>query len=148
MSENCSGQGGAKVIVCVTELSSCRRLIRVGKSIAAERGVEVLNIQPSGQQDLLWIEALEEFYSAAREEAVPLSVHYNDMPALAAAAHISRCEATDIVVGIPDPGTTNYFIAILHTLLPNVTIHMADGQGRVHRLQSQPVSERSLSENS
>ena len=127
----------AKVIVCATAQPECRRLIQVGKAMAQAQGVslEILNVQPLMRDNLQWVEHLDKLYEIARDEGAQLSVYYNDFPVAVAATHISRCHATDIITGFPDPGTTNYFISMLHTLLPDVRIHMVDKKGRVHVME-------------
>ncbi len=127
----------AKIIVCATAQPECRRLIQVGKAMAEAEGgeLEILNIQPLMRDNLEWVEHLDQLYEIAREEGAQLSVYYNDFPAAVAAAHISRCHATDIITGFPDPGTTNYFISMLHTLVPDVRINMVDKKGRVHVME-------------
>lgn len=129
----------AKVIVCATAQPECRRLIQIGKAMAEAQGktLEILNIQPLMRNDLQWVEQLDYLYEIAREEGAQLSVYYNDFPVIVAAAHISRCHATDIITGFPDPGTTNYFISMLHTLVPDVRIHMVDKKGRIHTMDTQ-----------
>ena len=129
----------AKVIVCATAQPECRRLIQVGKAMAQAEGglLEILNIQPLMRDDLQWVEQLDQLYDIAREEGAQLSVYYNDCPAAIAATHISRCHATDIVTGFPDLGTTNYFISMLHTLVPDVRIHMVDKKGHIHIMETQ-----------
>ena len=127
----------AKIIVCATAQPECRRLIQVGKAMAEAQGVslEILNIQPLMRDDLQWVEHLDRLYEIAREEGAQLSVYCNDFPAAVAATHVSRCHATDIVTGFPDPGTTNYFISMLHTLVPDVRINMVDRKGRIHIME-------------
>lgn len=93
----------ACVLVCVTQQSSCERLIEAGASIAESRGMDlgVINVQPEKNGFTPDPAAIEHLYNVSRKFGADMSYYFSDSPAAVVAAHGVKNNAEIIVTGFP-----------------------------------------------
>lgn len=130
------------VLVCVTEQSRCEHLIRSGRRLADEMGVEleVLNIQPVRNAFRARSDELQYLYNTVKANGAGMTVYYNDDAALIAAGHIRKCNAVAVVTGLPASNGSN-FVEMVRTLVPDVLINLTEDNGRMHPLYAVETAE-------
>ena len=123
------------VMVCVTEQTRCENLIRAGRRLADDLGVEleVLNIQPVHNAFKARSDELQYLFNTVKANGAGMTVYYNDDAALIAAGHIRKCNAVSVVTGLPAANGSN-FVEMVRTLVPDVQINLTEDNGRVHPL--------------
>lgn len=126
------------VLVCVTQQSSCERLIKAGNAIARRNGLElsVINVQPADESYSPNPEAMERLHACCKEVGAQMTVYFNDSPELVTASHAHKYNAIDIVTGFPGENSSE-FVASVHMLLPNVTISMVDENSTIFNMTPQ-----------
>lgn len=123
------------VMVCITEQTRCENLIRAGRRLADDLGVEleVLNIQPVRNAFKARSDELQYLFNTVKANGAGMTVYYNDDAALIAAGHIRKCNAVSVVTGLPAANGSN-FVEMVRTLVPDVQINLTEDNGRVHPL--------------
>ncbi len=123
------------VMVCITEQTRCENLIRAGRRLADDLGVEleVLNIQPVRNAFKARSDELQYLFNTVKANGAGMTVYYNDDAALIAAGHIRKCNAVSIVTGLPATNGSN-FVEMVRTFVPDVQINLTEDNGRVHPL--------------
>lgn len=117
----------AHVLVCVTDQTSCRRLITAGVAIAEKLQVpvKVVSVQPEGLVSKKASEALQVLYNISAKLGADMTVYFSDDPALTVAVHARQAGAIHIVSGAPG-ANSNLFIEMIKGLLPEVPLSVVD----------------------
>lgn len=117
----------ANVLVCVTDQTSCRRLIMAGAAIAEKYNVpvKVVSVQPEGLVSPKAAEALQVLYNISAKLGADMTVYFNDDPALTVAVHARKSNAMHIVSGSPG-ANSNLFIETIKGLLPELPLSIVD----------------------
>lgn len=117
----------ANVLVCVTDPSSCHRLILAGMAIAEQYDipVKVVSIVPQSVITPVIAQNLQTLYNIAGRLGAEMTVYFNDEPALTAAVHARQTNAQHLVSGAPGTDST-FFLETVKGLLPEIPISIVD----------------------
>ena len=125
----------ASVLVCVTGQHDCDRLIRTGREIADEFGVQlqVLCVQPTVNGYGGNGEEIEYLHQTSKEVDAQMSIFFHDDAALVAAGFARQVHAAYLVTGMPD-GRPNGFVEVIHQLVPDLPIAMVSSEGKIYHM--------------
>ena len=118
------------VIVFVTDQSDCLRLIRHGKTIADERGVQlqVITIQINCELTPFATEQLQKLYNCTQKLGGEMNILFSQEPALTAAVTAKKLGVTHIVSGVPE----RTFINNVRLLLPEIPWTVVESDGKTN----------------
>ena len=125
------------VVVCVTDQSTCERLIETGRIFAQKDNMElhVINIQPARRQNPESLKVLSDLYEIAKSAGAQMTVYFNDEPVLTTAAHIMKYNAVRVIAGLPGKNSSG-FLAELKFIVPDVELNMVDMESNIFTIPS------------
>lgn len=128
-------KGEAHVLVCVTQQSSCERLIEAGASIAKSHDMQlsVINVQPEKDSYSPDPQAMEHLYGVCKKFGAEMNVYFSDAPAVVTAVHAKKNNAKVVTVGFPGEKSSR-FIAEIRMLLPETVITMVDSDKKIYNM--------------
>lgn len=128
-------KGKAHVLVCVTQQSSCERLIEAGASIAKSHDMQlsVINVQPEKDSYSPDPQAMEHLYGVCKKFGAEMNVYFSDAPAVVTAVHAKKNNAKIVTVGFPGEKSSR-FIAEIRMLLPETVITMVDSDKKIYNM--------------
>lgn len=128
-------KGEAHVLVCVTQQSSCERLIEAGASIAKSHDMQlsVINVQPEKDSYSPDPQAMEHLYGVCKKFGAEMNVYFSDAPAVVTAVHAKKNNAKIVTVGFPGEKSSR-FIAEIRMLLPETVITMVDSDKKIYNM--------------
>ena len=112
-------------LVCVTGQYDCDRLIEKGYEIAEEKGYDlhVLCVHTPMNDISTLSDEIEYLYRTAKDLGSDMTIAFNVNAPQCAADFARRCNARQIVTGMPDY-RPNGFVLTLHELMPKAQITM------------------------
>ena len=128
-------KGKAHVLVCVTQQSSCERLIEAGASIAKSHnmGLSVINVQPERDSYSPDPQAMEHLYGVCKKFSAEMNVYFSDAPVVVTSAYAMKNNVKAITVGFPGEKSSR-FIAEIRMLLPETVITMVDSDKKIYNM--------------
>ena len=128
------------VLVCVTGQRDCDRLIRAGRQIADQNGIEmhVLCVQPTSSGYDTSCEELEYLRQTAKNAGAEMTIYFNDETAAIAAGFIRQIGAVHLVTGMA-ASPANGFIDIVHKLVPHIPISMVAKDETIYHIYPNSV---------
>lgn len=126
------------LLVWVTNPEAAGRIVSSAKLFASDKSLDLKVVSVQRETRDNWtdtIRDLERLQSAASGSDAELTVVYSDDRIEAAKKLVRSEKPMAMFAGVPDKGSTNFFVEALSIEFPSVTLYCVDSKGEVNKYE-------------